>query len=207
MICLPKRVKKQTKRIRPFVFWEKLADNILLSRLTDLWKKYILGENLFICLFFVSSKSFLCWCFTVNYQFRTRSVLFTEIRPQWQFQFHVTFHCHWCAVSFWTYVLPNWSYSPQLNCLLQRCQYLNLHFQRPKVARYVIFFTLTKNSFKGNSTINLTFFDGWKAESFSIFTKPFKRFAKVCSFLVSYFIHMRLNGNESIYLYKNEKNK
>ena len=88
-----------------------------------------------------SLKSFLCWwCFTVNYQFRTRSVLFTEIRPQWQFQFHVTFHCHWCAVSFWTYVLPNWSYSPQLNCLLQRCQYSNLHFKRPKIARYVIFF-------------------------------------------------------------------
>ena len=28
--------KKQTKQIRPFVFWEKLADHKLLSRLTDL---------------------------------------------------------------------------------------------------------------------------------------------------------------------------
>ena len=84
----------------------------------------------------------MCWCFTVNYQFRTRSVLFTEIWPQRQFQFHVTFYCHWCAVSFWTYVLPNWSYSPQLNCLLQRCQYLNLHFQRPKIARYDYLFLI-----------------------------------------------------------------
>jgi hypothetical protein len=30
-------VKKQTKQICPFVFWEKLADNKLLSRLTYLY--------------------------------------------------------------------------------------------------------------------------------------------------------------------------
>ena len=40
-----------------------------------------------------------------------------------------------------------------------------------------------KNYFKGNSTINFTFFDGWKAESFSMFTKPLKRFAKVTSYI------------------------
>ena len=31
-----RRVKKQTKQIRPFVFWEKLADHKLFSKLTDL---------------------------------------------------------------------------------------------------------------------------------------------------------------------------
>ena len=36
LICLPWRVKKQTNQIRPFVFWEKLADHKLVSRLTDL---------------------------------------------------------------------------------------------------------------------------------------------------------------------------
>ena len=35
MICLALRVKKPTKKIRPFVFWEKLADHSLLLRLTD----------------------------------------------------------------------------------------------------------------------------------------------------------------------------
>ena len=30
------KMNKQTKQIRPFVFWEKLADHKLLSRLTDL---------------------------------------------------------------------------------------------------------------------------------------------------------------------------
>ena len=37
LICLPCRVKKQTKQIVPFVFWEKLADHKLLSRLADLY--------------------------------------------------------------------------------------------------------------------------------------------------------------------------
>ena len=36
LICLLWRVKKETKQIRPFVFWKKLAGQKLLSKLTDL---------------------------------------------------------------------------------------------------------------------------------------------------------------------------
>ena len=34
--CLPWQAKKQTKQIRLFIFWEKLADNKLLLKLTEL---------------------------------------------------------------------------------------------------------------------------------------------------------------------------
>ena len=40
LISFPWRAKKQTKQIGPFVFWEKLAEHKLLSRLTDLNNYY-----------------------------------------------------------------------------------------------------------------------------------------------------------------------
>ena len=38
LICLPLGVRKQTKQIRLFVFWEKLCHSNLLSKLIDLYK-------------------------------------------------------------------------------------------------------------------------------------------------------------------------